>query len=576
MSKDKVIFYDDERLDIPDANALQDLIYNYLDRAFGSLIGLSQGIAVGERFLISTANNALPHEYRLDDCVIYKCIDAGVSVVPESGAQNVRAGSIGRTGVFVRHDRNINDIVFDFGVLQVTSTPGFIFAKVSNIDTDIDTRRKWDANLGTEVTFSDETIRRPYISEINVVGYTGPPAAAPAAPDNSGDWCLIGKVKWSGGVADLTPIWAFSYYQTIGQLDLIDPNTNATPELHAKTKRVWSATNIDEYPLNPIVTDVQADENQLFTDVGYLGDSADAFHPDSSLCTSQYGSHGLAHQLHVIRLQLSRILHFDPDSTSTYYKYPDSLRVNSDNTLTNTRFHSIPRVTLGDVAEMLGDADTCYKARTFDIASPESEAWMPLVESPKFAYGNPSSQDYFIYANGWVVGGGSGSSTPNTDWLATATMKEMYGMTILQWMANSYVLHLGNWVHYFGQMRIQLDTPPVYKDSKGIDRSVQLVSVNLAVTNTQGLIDGTATLTPALRVYNTPNWGVEGPANASGNLWAPWSEYGTLNASDASPTVIALNYEYKIMDYHGGLPSGNNYFANDISLGLTVNARLTT
>ena len=70
---DKVRFEDNERLDIPDTNALQDLVYEYVGRVLGALMGRVSGCLDPPTFTVDhntktiTLTSGLFYHFKIED-----------------------------------------------------------------------------------------------------------------------------------------------------------------------------------------------------------------------------------------------------------------------------------------------------------------------------------------------------------------------------------------------------------------------------------------------------------------------------------------------------------------------------
>lgn len=142
---DKVKLYPQERLDLGDIQALQELVYQYTQRSLGNLLGGMRGLLSRP---VYTFNNGSPDTLSLSD-FSFVC----------TKAEGTDAGSVGVKTLQTSEIVHFNSALSDHGnypinLTSVTSSM-FLWARPLMVDTDTENRRKWDLNTGSEITFSD-------------------------------------------------------------------------------------------------------------------------------------------------------------------------------------------------------------------------------------------------------------------------------------------------------------------------------------------------------------------------------------------------------------------------------------
>ena len=155
---DRVKLYAQERLDLDDANALQSLVYDYVQEALGGLFGRIRG-ALSVPTITQTENSGAPY--------IELSAFQFVTTAPISAsAQSVTSPSSGLAY------SQMKTIVVTYDPTEETSTQisidtprayyqdyvdAYLWARPIQRDTDTATRAQWSVAQGDEITFSDET-----------------------------------------------------------------------------------------------------------------------------------------------------------------------------------------------------------------------------------------------------------------------------------------------------------------------------------------------------------------------------------------------------------------------------------
>lgn len=156
---DKVKLHAQERLDLDDTRALQSLIYDYVQEAFGGLLGNAHGVLSTPRFAVVEVPSGVPEiRFRPFSFVTTTPMDSGSVIV--GGTEYTQFKS-----VVVNYDPDeevltgidIDYLRENFALVVSTLGPQSIWARPVYVDTDTGTRRKWDVSSGAEVTVSVQT-----------------------------------------------------------------------------------------------------------------------------------------------------------------------------------------------------------------------------------------------------------------------------------------------------------------------------------------------------------------------------------------------------------------------------------
>jgi len=146
---DKIKVYPQERLDIVDVDALQTLVYTYVQEAMGSLIGPARG-CLSQPGVIFT--NGTPDKVSFTDFAFIASKPIGTALL---GIKQNNFSTQVVTFDSTKQDHGNYPIS-----LTGVDTTMFLWARPLMVDTDLGNRRKWDVAQGSEVTFSDETRTR--------------------------------------------------------------------------------------------------------------------------------------------------------------------------------------------------------------------------------------------------------------------------------------------------------------------------------------------------------------------------------------------------------------------------------
>ena len=145
---DKVKLYPQERLDLTDTGALQNLVYDYVQNSLGSFMGVMRGCLSQPSY---TFINGTPDRVSFSDFAF---------VSTKAVGNDAFSKKVNFVNQIVKFDSSLTDHGnYPIDLTSVT-TSMFLWARPLMVDTDEGNRRKWDVIQGTEVTFSDTTRTR--------------------------------------------------------------------------------------------------------------------------------------------------------------------------------------------------------------------------------------------------------------------------------------------------------------------------------------------------------------------------------------------------------------------------------
>lgn len=181
-----------ERLDRGDLHALQDLVYEYLDRFMGGVLGPGSGV------LTAPMASFLPFSrVGIGEALLLTTVPGGV------------AGRL-PTGRLVRHDPNLAGQVSEVDLSGFVGVPTFIWARAVTGPMDSDTRRAWDIDAQDEMIVSMTTRLRERVEW----------SAGHSKPVGDG-WFQVARVKgWAGPTPNI--VWIHAWDRTT------DGESNAT------------------------------------------------------------------------------------------------------------------------------------------------------------------------------------------------------------------------------------------------------------------------------------------------------------------------------------------------------------
>jgi hypothetical protein len=214
---DKVNLVDDERLDIPDTLALQELVSEYVIRMLGGVFGGVRKPGDSTQFTVSGALNYL----KFNPSVL-----ASTSIDNKAMLLNFRSNSTGDDeGQVVWYNPALvgQKTTIDLSG-QVGISPVYIWAQRVDLPADADTRKKWSA--GAETTFSLATRQRHRVDwAVNASDHRI------ATGDNT--WFVVAEIEsWAGS----QPI-----FRTWHPFDAGSPNSSGVDDSWTDVKLYASA-----------------------------------------------------------------------------------------------------------------------------------------------------------------------------------------------------------------------------------------------------------------------------------------------------------------------------------------------
>ena len=210
---DRVRFEDDERLDLPDTKALQSLVYEYLGRALGSLMGRPEyepNEAVGGWLSCESTELGFPQEGQLARPLEYDEDAQTISIKPGQ-FYTAEFTSSGVTAEILQYNPTATEqdtVSLDISSFVGSSTPFTIWAYGVNQNTSTENRKFWDAISQTEIT---GTVNTRSIRKMAFTTKAGSSAPSTDLPTGASPF-KIGKVASYNPVTGnpvITPVFAF-------------------------------------------------------------------------------------------------------------------------------------------------------------------------------------------------------------------------------------------------------------------------------------------------------------------------------------------------------------------------------
>ena len=228
---DKVRFEDNERLDIPDTNALQDLVYEYVGRVLGALMGRVSGCLDPPTFTVDhntktiTLTSGLFYHFKIED--------SGVT-----------------TGKVIRYDTTNSQQIAKTVDYTNAGTSFYIWCRSVMSDAPVQNRKKW-------VDGGGETAVSMVTRQVETVEFTAS-ASNPAAGDAAeADWFRIGVVSEKPSVAQETYGDA-GYYTLIHKYGDYDNDPATTGKPVPRPLYAWDFAN------NPFTNSYSEDPGDEF------------------------------------------------------------------------------------------------------------------------------------------------------------------------------------------------------------------------------------------------------------------------------------------------------------------------
>lgn len=206
ITGDQVRFEDDERLDKPDALALQSLIFETVIRTVGGLIG---GYALPGVDFVGCA-----HAPSVSWNSGSKVATFGAGLLVDSGTLTSPSGSPGSR--VLRHDPSLAGQTSTLDLSSYSpATQCLIWARrtytseaIPGVTTNLDTRKRWNTTDDAEESFSMYTrfSERVQWTAATATISGGLVSGTPTYPSGSG-WFPCYRVTWSAGTPTFAPIW---------------------------------------------------------------------------------------------------------------------------------------------------------------------------------------------------------------------------------------------------------------------------------------------------------------------------------------------------------------------------------
>ena len=231
MPADKVRFVDNERLDKPDADALQSLVYEYVEEAIGGMLGRVGNFAYAGGLCSQPTLTWLPG-YVLSFGKFYFYRNDGPQDLASVAGFDNNEGSLHKFDPSSAIQAGSTSI--DLSAEQAAGQTPFIFARISDVDSDTDNRRKWDSSAGAESVVSMTTRTRKKVTFV---------ASSSDVPPQAGDVLLLRVMTFvlvpSGSVEASTTNFKYQSF--------LDFRESASPLQFARTgvftDTGWAYTN---------------------------------------------------------------------------------------------------------------------------------------------------------------------------------------------------------------------------------------------------------------------------------------------------------------------------------------------
>lgn len=182
MGGESVSLTSQERLDLPDALALQALVYEYVQRALSGLLGPSEGCLTSPP--LTASSTASTSTISVGECLL--------AFAEASGA--VRKLGL---GTVIRHDPTLSSQVSDIAVTAFVGSACYLWAREVDLATDNDSRVFWDSIAGAPTTAPVNTRTRTRVE------FAATNTATGAYPGAAGDgWFRFAYVPAGGWVAN--------------------------------------------------------------------------------------------------------------------------------------------------------------------------------------------------------------------------------------------------------------------------------------------------------------------------------------------------------------------------------------
>lgn len=231
---ERVNFDDDERADIPDINAIQTLVYEQLGRVLGGVLGPSFGTFSRIEYTVSEVGGQ-----------IYVDIGEGLLFYADYTTGKTRLAD----GLLIRHDPTLAGQSSQVNVtaFEPASDEPFIWAALQEIESDSDTRRKWDTGTSNEVAYTQLTrVRQRVLFSVSIT--------QPVAPADSA-WFPIAQITdWAAGTPKtpvLTNLHVLDARNVAG--DQFDDNKRRFARVYSSANNVMGVSELTAWVLNELL-----------------------------------------------------------------------------------------------------------------------------------------------------------------------------------------------------------------------------------------------------------------------------------------------------------------------------------
>ena len=221
---DKVQLYDNERLDIPDTLALQDLVYEYTERVLSGIVGVTDGAlyidvqAESEALLLGTSNpNLVSIVFTQGKAAFYQ------TYTP--------TGTTGKRGRVIRLDTTLDEQSTSFSAnyaalvaAEPSGKPSFyIWAHRAYVDSPVEERKFWEENAEVKKSVAPKKVEIIDNFECSKTN----PGGATADAENWFIFAYVSKHQW---VLDTPRPFILSAFDPTPTLTELDDGTHHTGE----------------------------------------------------------------------------------------------------------------------------------------------------------------------------------------------------------------------------------------------------------------------------------------------------------------------------------------------------------
>jgi len=243
VSQDKVRFEDQERVDRPDMDALQALVYKYASGMLGGVLGPASGLLTPLSW--TKSNDGVDYFLTLDRLVVCHTVQTETRVEDQAGGGG--AVNVGTAWDSVVHTFAPGDAGHDNHPVKYTAAraaemggPGgtkpYVWCRPQDVPADVDTRRIWNVATGAESPLAMATRNRQRLMfEVS----TEKPAIGAGA-----DWVAIARV-WTWVDNQISVLYGISAWD--------DPDLHALTEEGGVVEDPSAESASFAYPLQRLV-----------------------------------------------------------------------------------------------------------------------------------------------------------------------------------------------------------------------------------------------------------------------------------------------------------------------------------